>query len=187
MAGETYTGSLTDALPEIVADARIVHEDAGVWRRTCDVRRQAPGTGLNWTEFALDQLSGQGITETTDNRNFQQLSGTLLSVEPTMSQIIIKITDRTFRKIAAVVKEKFGGLGANAMNRKEEEDYNSMFSSFGTGASPGTGTPLSFGHIAAAANRIKSNVTETSQAEVFTVLHGYQIYDIQSELLAGVG
>ena len=187
VAGETSSGSLSDALPSIIADARIVKEDAGTWMRTTDIRRQKAGTGLSWQEFALSQVAGQDITETTNNQNFQQLQGTLFSIEPTMSQIIIKITDRTFRKIAAVVTGKFGVLAGNAMNRKEDEDYLALYSTFATTNSPGSGNPLSFGHIAAGKTNVTSNVTEPSLAEVFTVLHGRQIKDIQDEVLSGVG
>src|SRR3989337_75408 len=186
-AGETTSGSLSGALPSIVADCRIVKEFDGSWRRTCDVQRQTPNTGLNWTEFSLNQLTRQDITETTDNRNFQQLSGSLQSIEPTMNQIIIKVTDRTYRKIASVVENKVGGLAGNAMSRGDDEDYLSLFSTFATTCSPGSATPLSFGHIAAAKNNITSNVTEPSSAEVYSVLHGFQIKDIQDEVLAGVG
>ena len=186
-AGETTSGSLSGALPSIVADCRIVKEFDGSWRRTCDVKRQTPNTGLNWTEFSLNQLTRQDITETTDNRNFQQLSGSLQSIEPTMNQIIIKVTDRTYRKIASVVENKVGGLAGNAMSRGDDEDYLSLFSTFATTCSPGSATPLSFGHIAAAKNNITSNVTEPSSAEVYSVLHGFQIKDIQDEVVAGVG
>ncbi len=188
-AGETTTGSLTDALPDVVSDARIVKEQVkpGTWQRTCDVKRQTPNTGLSWSEFALSQVSGQDITETTTNQNFQQLQGTLQSVEPTMSQIIIKVTDRTYWKIAGVVKSKFGTLGMNAMMRKKDEDYLATFSTFATTASPGSGNPLSFGHVAAAVSNCTSNATEPTDAQVFTVLHGFQIKDIQDEVLAGVG
>lgn len=187
MAGETTSGSLSDALPSIIADARIVKEFQGTWMRTTDVRRQKPGTGLSWQEFALSQVAAQNITETTNNQNFQQLQGTLFSIEPTMSQIIIKITDRTFRKIASVVTGKFGSLAGNAMARKEDEDYLALFATFATTASPGAGNPLSFGHIAAAVSNVTSNTTEPSMAEVFTVLHGFGLKDIQDEVLAGVG
>jgi hypothetical protein len=104
-----------------------------------------------------------------------------------MSQILIKITDRTFRKIASVVTGKFGTLAGNAMNRLDDEDYLATFSTFATTTSPGSGNPLSFGHIAAAKSNVTSNTTEPSMAEVFTVLHGFQIKDIQDEVLAGVG
>ena len=185
--GETHTGSLSDALPDIVADARIKKEFEGVWRRVCDVKKQTPNTGLNWTEFSLNQLNRSDITETQDNRNFQQLSGTLQSIEPTMNQIIIKITDRTHRKIASVVDSKIGGLAGNAMARGDDEDYLSLFATFDTTNSPGAGNPMSFGYIASAKVNITSNVTEPSMAEVFTILHGRQIKDIQDEVLAGVG
>lgn len=185
--GETTTGSLSGALPSIVADCRIVKENEGTWQRTCDIRRQTPNTGLSWTEFSLNQLTRQDITETTTNNNFQQLSGSLQAIEPTMNQIIIKITDRTYRKIAAVVESKVGGLAGNAMNRGDDEDYLALFSTFATTCSPGSGNPLSFGHIAAAKNNATSNVTEPSTAECYTVLHGFQIKDIQDEVLAGVG
>ncbi len=187
MAGETTTGSLSDALPEVVSEARIKKEFEGTWRRTCDIKRQQPNTGLSWTEFSIDKVSRQNITETTDNRNFQQLSGSLQSIEPTMNQIIIKVTDRTYRKIASVVKGKFGGLAGNAMNRGDDEDYLSLFTTFATTNSPGSGNPMSFGYISSAKVNVTSNVTEPSMAEVFTVLHGRQIKDIQDEVLAGVG
>ena len=186
-SGETISGSLSDALPSIVADCRIVKEFDGSWRRTCDIKKQTPNTGLNWTEFSLNQLTRQDITETTDNRNFQQLSGSLQSIEPTMNQIIIKVTDRTYRKIASVVENKVGGLAGNAMSRGDDEDYLALFSTFATTCSPGSATPLSFGHIAAAKNNASSNVTEPSMAECYSVLHGFQIKDIQDEVLAGVG
>jgi hypothetical protein len=110
-----------------------------------------------------------------------------MSIEPTMTQIIIKVTDRTYRKIAKIVSEKFGTLVGNAMSRKKDEDYLALFSTFATTCSPGTGTTFSSGYISAAKNNITSNVTEPSMAQVFTVLHGFQIKDVQDELLAGVG
>jgi hypothetical protein len=186
-SGETTTGSLTDALPSIIAQARIIREDEGVWQRTTDVIRQKKGTGLDWQEFSLNQEQASDITETTRNQNFQQLSGQLLQLEPDMTQILIKITDRTFRKIAAVVSAKMGSLAQNAMERKKDEDYLALFSGFATTTSPGTGNPISFGHISAAVSNIESNVTEPSMGTISTILHGFQIYDIQAELVAGVG
>ena len=186
-AGETHTGSLSGALPSIVADARIIREFEGTWRRTCDVKKQTPNTGLNWTEFALNQIERQDITETQDNRNYQQLSGLLQEIEPTMNQVLVKITDRTHRKTASVVDSKIGVLAGNAMNRGDDEDYLALFLTFATTNSPGSGNPMSFGYIASAKTNITSNVTEPSMAEVFTVLHGRQIKDVQDELVAGVG
>lgn len=185
--GETISTTLGDSLPSIIADARIVHEYEGVWQRVTDVRRQKDGTGHTWQEISLSQLEATDITETTRNDNPQQFVDTLFSITPQMSQIMIKITDRTYRKIAAVVESKMGTLAGNAMARKKDEDFLATFAAMNTGCSPGSGNPLSFGHIAAAVNRITSNATEASTAPVYSVLHGFQIYDIQNEVLAGVG
>ena len=186
-SGETTTGGLAAALPSIIGSARLVHEFTGTWMRTTDVQRQGQGEGLNWQEYSLDQKTAQAISETTENNNNAQISGSLLQTEPTMTQIIMKITDRTFRKLAKIVSGQFGALAGNAMARLKDEDYLALFSGFGTGTSPGAGNPLSFGHIAAAKQNITSNVTEPSNAQVFTVLHGFQIKDIQDEVNAGVG
>lgn len=187
MPGETTTGSLTDSLPTMIADARIVREYEGVWQRTCERRDLKEGTGLSWNEVSLSQLNAADITETTQNNNAQAIADTIFTITPLMTQILVKITDRTYRRIASVVESKIGSLAGNAMARKKDEDYLDLFSTFGTGASPGTGNPLSFGHIAAAKNRISSNTTEPSDGPVHTVLHGFQIKDLQDEIVAGIG
>ena len=185
--GETTTGSLTDSLPSIIASARLAREYAGVNKKTCDQQTLESGTGLDWQEIALAQLAAQDVTETQTNNNPQQIQDTMFSITLGMTQILLKITDRTMRRIAGVVKSKIGPLSMNAMARKKDEDYLGLFSTFGTGASPGTGNPLSHGHISAAVNRIGSNVTEPSSGNIFSVLHGFQIYDLQQEIVSGVG
>lgn len=187
MAGETTTGSLNDSLPTMIADARIVREFDGTWQRTCDVRKLKEGTGLSWNEVSLSQLAAQDITENTTNNNAQAIADTIFTITPSMTQILVKITDRTYRRIASVVEAKIGTLAGNGMSRKKDEDYLDLFSTFSTGASPGTGNPLSFGHIAAAKNRISSNVTEPSTSPVHSILHGFQIKDLQDEIVTGIG
>lgn len=186
-AGEVLSSTLGDALNEMVIDARVIREYDGVWMRTCDVRTQQEGTGLAWTQYQLAQIAAQDIGESQDNRNFQQLSGSLIQGEPVMTQVITKITDRTFRKIAKIVSSKFGTLAGAAMARKKDEDYIALFATFATTVSPGTGNPLSHGHIAAGVQNAKSNATEPSMSEAFSTLHGFQIYDIQLEQLAPIG
>ncbi len=185
--GETTSGSLADSLPSMIADARIIREYDGVWQRTCDVRKLKANTGLNWQEISLAQLAAADITETTNNDNPQLIADTLLQVEPTMTQILVKVTDRTYRKIASVVESKMGTLAGNAMARKKDEDYLSLFSTFAATADPGAGNPMTFGHIAAAKSRITSNTTEPATGAIFAILHGFQIKDIQDTLVAGVG
>ncbi|KKM13515.1 hypothetical protein LCGC14_1715450 [marine sediment metagenome] len=185
--GETTSGTLADSLPSIIADARIVREYEGTWQRTTDVRKLKDGTGLNWQEISLAQLTSQDISETTNNENAQQVQDTLLSVEPTMTQILIKVTDRTYRKIADVVESKMGTLAGNAMARKKDDDYLALFSTFATTVQPGAGVAFAYGYISAAKNRISSNATEPSIGAIYSVLHGFQIKDIQDAITSGVG
>jgi hypothetical protein len=185
--GETTSTTLADSLPTMIADARIIREFEGVWQRTCDVRKLKEGTGVNWNEISLAQLTASDIVETTNNENPQQIADTLLQSEPTMTQIMVKVTDRTYRKIADVVESKMGSLAGNAMARKKDEDYLSLFSTFATTVQPGAGTAFAYGYIAAAANRIRSNTTEPSNAPIYSVLHGFQIKDIQDDIVSGIG
>ena len=186
--GETVSASLGEALPSIIADARIMREQkSGTWERTATVKRQKEGEGLSYQWFLINQIDAQDITETTNNQNFQQFAGNIQSSEPQMTQVIIKITDRTYRKVSKNVTSKLGGLAGAAMERKKNKDYLSLFTTFPTTASPGTGNPLSAGHIAAAVANARSNTTEPAMSPVFTVLHGFQIYDLHLEQVAPVG
>ena len=165
----------------------MVREYDGVWQRTSTRAKLEKGTGANWQYFTLGQLTGQDITESTNNTNAQTFSGTLLQSAPQLAQILIKVTDRAQYQLAPAVVAAMASGAANAMKRKKDEDYLSLFSGFATTASPGTGNPLSFGHISAAVANIQGNVTEPATSEVFAVLHRFQIYDIQNEVVSGVG
>lgn len=155
--------------------------------KTCEVETLKDNTGLSWTEFSLNQLQAQDITETTENNNAQTVTGSLLTITPAMSQILVKITDRTMRRLASPVVAQMGSLAGLAMARKKDEDYLDLFSTFNGASDPGTGQPLSFGHIASAKNRISSNTTEPAISQVNGVLHGFQIKDLQDETVTGVG
>ena len=187
MSGETTSSSLSSALPTIIQDARIIREFDGVWQRTCDKRSLGKGQGYSWNEFSINQINAQDITETTINNNAQTLSGQLLSSTPQMAQILVKITDRTHAKISAVVDGKLGGLAGNAMRRKKDEDYLDLFSGFATTVSPGTGNPLSYGHLTAGVANIRHNATEGSMDNIYAVLHGFGVKDLQDEQLAPIG
>ncbi len=185
--GETTTGSLTAALPSIIASARIIKEYDGTWQRTCTNQKLQDNTGLSWSEFQLNPLDAQNITETQENNNWQRISGQILSSTPQMTQILLKVTDRAKRRLSKNVVDKLGSLTGNAMRRKKDEDYLSLFPGFATTNSPGTGAPVSFGHISAAAANAEGNTTEGATSQLFGVLHRFQIKDIQDEILAGVG
>lgn len=183
MAGETLSGTLADSMPSIIRDARIVREYEGVWMRTCEPQDLGTGNGAYWNRITLNQFSAQDITETTENTNSQQYADTLFSMTAEMTQIMVKVTDRTYRRIAGVVKGKMGTAAGNAMARKKDEDYLSLFSTFSTAVQPGSGQPFSYGYVSAAKSRISSNTTEASMAKVHTILHGFQWKDVWDEVV----
>lgn len=182
----TDTGSLADSKQLVIDSARIVREYEGVWSRTTDVQRLSENTGLSWEEISLAQLSAQAVTETTILENPQSITDALFSVTPTMTGINVIVTDRVYRRMPKSVIAKMGALAQNAIDRKKDEDYLATFATATTTLS-GTGTTLASGIIDAAKNRITSNTTEPAMGTIVTVLHGFQIKDIQDELKSGVG
>lgn len=182
----TTTGSLADSQQLIIDAARIVREYEGVWSRTCDVQRLEENTGLSWEENALAALTAQAVTETTELDNPQSMSDTMFQITPTVSGIHMVVTDRVYRRLSKKVIAKMGSLGQNALDRKKDEDYLTTFAGATTTLS-GTGTVLASGIIDSGKVRITSNVTERGMGTIVTVLHGYQIKDIQDEVKSGVG
>src|SRR3990167_11036232 len=186
--GETTSGSLCNALPSICAEARRIREQkSGTWERTTTVKRQTEGQGYDFQWFTLNQIDAQDITETGTNNNFQQFAGSVQNTTPEMTQVIIKQTDRMFRKVSKNVTAQLGPSAGNAMVRKKNKDYLSLFTTFATTASPGTGSPFASGYIAAAAANARSNTTEPAMTPVFTVAHGFQIYDLHVEQVGPIG
>ena len=182
----TTTGALADSLPTIHKSARVVREFEGVMVRLSDRKNMDKGTGTNWNEISLNQLTASAVTENTINENMQQLSDTLFSIKPTMVQIAMIITDKTRRNITPVVAAEIGVLGQNAMQRKKDQDgltlIQSASSALGT-----TATPMSFAQVSSASALSTGNANEPSVTGIFTVLHPWGILDIQTELTSAVG
>ena len=185
-SGKTITDSLADSLPTTISSARIVREDIGVVSQLCDKVTLGEGIGLTWNEISLAQLTAQAITETTVLDNPQQLSDTLFSITPTVVGIETFISDRVAARISKNVFAKTGGLSQNAMQRKKDQDGIVAIDGATTSLA-GAGTTLTSGHISAGAVRITSNTTERGVKPIRCVLHGNQIHDLFSELVAGVG
>lgn len=184
--GATTTTALADSLPVVIDSARAVREYEGVYSRTCEMHRLPAGTGLDWDEITLNQLTAQAITENTVLDNPQQLADTKLTITPTQVGIQVRWTDKAKNRISPTVLAKTGMLAQNAMDRKKEQDYYTVLDGL-TNSQPGAGSTLTSGVISAARSRIMGNATEPAQGQVCTVLHPYQIKDIQDEIVAGIG
>ncbi len=186
-SGPTTTGSLADSADLIIDSGRIRREYEGTFMRVCDWNTLPENTGLSWEEVLVEQLEQQAITETTWLNNPQQLADSLLTITPSVHGIQIRITDRVYRRLSKKALANVGELATNAIQRGKDEDYLSTLDG-ATVSTPGTGATLTSGHISAMVRQITSNATEPSLNDpIFVVLHGYQIHDIQSEFVSGVG
>jgi hypothetical protein len=185
-AGNTTTGSLADSQELIIDSARIVREHDGVFMRVVDMVKLAENTGLSWEEISLSQMEAQAVTEATVLDNPQQYVDTLFTITPTVIGIQTIVTDRTYRRLSKKTIGKMGALAQNAIQRKKDEDFITVLDSATTSLAAANAS-LTSGHISAAVNRIKGNTTEPSNGTIFTVLHPFQLKDIQDELVAGVG
>ncbi len=184
--GDTTTGSLADSLDILLASARQVREFEGVMQQVVDRVTLDENTGLSWREVSMAQLTAQTVTETTHLNNPQMMDDTLLTLTPTMVGIHTFVTDKTAQRISVKAVAKMGGLSQNAIERKKDQDGIVVLDGATTSLS-GTGTTLASGVIRAASYRITSNTTENGPDPINCVLHGFQIKDIEDELVAGIG
>jgi hypothetical protein len=184
--GTTITDTLNDSLDSVVAQARIVRENAGVMTQLADKVTLGEGVGNTWKEISMARLTAMAITETTEEDNPQQFSDTAISITPSMVSVYTVWTDRAARNISKKTWAKTGGLSQNAIQRKKDIDGLTVLDGATTSLS-GAGTTLTSGVIAAAASRIRANTTEPWDGPVAFVLHGFQKKDLFDEVTAGIG
>lgn len=186
--GTTTTTTLANALPDLRQSARLFEEYEMMVPKTVDRVNLGRGEGNTWNEFRVDQITAQGITESTVNENAQLLSGTVFSVTPGMVQVFTRITDKTMRRISGNVGALIGRAAQLSMNRKLDKDGIAQFANWSVTLA-GTGTTPNHGHISAAVANIRGNATESGMGAgpIHAVLHPFHIKDLQDELEAGVG
>ena len=181
--GNTITDSLADSIPTMIASARIVREFAGVMPNLVDRQRLDSNTGTVWNEVSMAKLSAQAVTESTELDNPQQMSDTLLSIQPTVIGVHTVITDRVALRISANAYAQTGSLAQNAIERKKDQDGLTTLD----GASIELGNSsnaLDTSDISSAAYRITSGTTEPAPASapINAVFHGFQLADIDFQL-----
>lgn len=185
-SGWTTTSTLADSLPDIIANARIVREFAGVMPQIVDRFTLDSNTGLDWNEVAYQQITALAETETTELDNPQQLADTIFSVTPTKVAVHVLITDRVKARISANGLQYLGDPAQLAIQRKKDEDGLTTLDTLSTSLG-GAGTTGTTGHISAATSRIQGNTTEPGEPPFYTVAHPFQLKDLQDEVVAGVG
>ena len=171
----------------MVASARTRRQFAtDVMSRVCDKRILPEGTGTAWREFLVENLTAQTYGETDTIDNPQALDGDILTATPQLVAIQTFIGKRVQARLDKKAFATFGGQAQDAIQRKKNTDGHTLFAS-ATTTLAGTGVTLTFGHILVGARRITSDATEPGPMPLAAVIHGYGAYDIQAEVLAGVG
>ena len=186
-SGETFVAQVEAGLNTMVASARQRREfPTDVMPRVVDRQNLAEGTGTAWTEFLAENLTAQNYGETDIIDNPQEISGSVISGTPQLVAIQTFIGRRVPARLSPKAFATFGTLGQNAIQRKKNTDGHARFAG-ATTTLAGTGSTLSHGHVLAAVRRITSDATEGGPMPIAAVLHGYGVYDIQTEILSGVG
>jgi hypothetical protein len=185
-SGETFVANLTDSLNSMVAAARAVRTYKGVMTNLVDKQTLDPGTGITWNEVSYANLTASAASETERFENPQQYSDTNFPITPSLITVHTVITNRVAERISKIGFAKMGNLAQSAIQRKKDQDALLVFDG-GSVSQPGAGTTLTTGVISAMAKQITSNATEPWDGPIYCVLHGYQIHDLTSELVAGIG
>ena len=86
-SGWTTTSALSDSLDDIRSSARTVREYEGVVSNLVTKETLGEGIGLSWQEITYAKLTAQAITETTDLDNPQQISDSIMTLNPKMVAI----------------------------------------------------------------------------------------------------
>ena len=187
MAGDVFTTTVSEGLDTVLSSARIQREfPPDVMIKLVDRQTLEAGIGISWREFLAAKLSAQNYGETDVIDNPQDIAGSVLSATPQLVAIQTFIGKRVEERLNRKAYATFGELAQNGINRKKDQDGLALFATFSSTIA-GTGQTLASGHIMAAVRRIKSNTSEPGPDPIHVVLHGYQIYDLQSQILTSIG
>ena len=186
-SGDTFTSTVSEGLPTTIASARTTREyPADVMLKACTLETLTEGTGTSWREFLAAQLTASHYGETDIIDNPQAIDGSILSATPQLASIQTFIGKRVAARLDKKAFGTFGQLAQQAIQRLKAQDGIGIFATFTTTLA-GTGTTLTSGHIMAGVRRITSDADEPGPLPVVAVLHGFQIHDLQTEILSGIG
>jgi len=185
-SGQTTTGSLNDSMPLFIDSARIRREYPPVVAKLAEMHKLDANTGLSWEEVEFGRFTAQAVTDTTTLDNAQQFSDSIATVTPTISGITTIVTDKVYRRLSKNCIAQMGSLAQDALERKK--DFDGLTTIDGaTNSAPGAGVVLASSDISAAVANIKGNTTEGATGAIYSLLHAFQIKDLQDEIVSGLG
>jgi len=185
--GYTTTDSLTDSLETVIDAARHRREYPAVTPTLAERHTLDDNTGLSWNEIEVSRLTAQGgITESTILDNPQEWSDILRTITPTITGITTFISRRSQHRVNKMVLAQLGTGMMDAIERKRDLDGLATIDG-ATNSNPGAGSTMTSGTLSSDVANITSNTTEGATGPIYTVLHGFQVKDIQDEIVSGLG
>ncbi len=185
-SGMTSTTSLADSIPLQINSARQVREFDALYGRVTDKETLPEGQGLSWQENAIAQMVAENVDETSEYDNPQMVEDSFFKITPTTAVCQTRWTKRAEARVAKIVVSKTATLAQNALERLKDETFIAVIAA-SSNANPGAGSVLSHTDIAANVDNIRGNSTEGAEGPIHTVIHAFQITDLRSEIVVGLG
>lgn len=185
-SGDTFLAQVEAGLNTTIASARVRRQfPSDIMLKVADRQTLPKGTGTTWYETVTENLTAQNYGETDTIDNAQQLEMGVLSGEPQLVALKVFIGERVKARLSPKSFATLGQTSQDAMDKKKNTDGHALFAA-ATTTLGGTGTTAKNGHILAGATRIASDATEGWRGPIAAVVHGYTLYDLQTEVLAGI-
>ena len=184
--GDTLVNSLADSQELIIDSARIRREYTVIMPGLSEDHDLPDNTGLSWEEIELNRFNAQTITDTTILENAQEYEDSVRAYTPTQTGITTIMHWKVNMRLPRVVIAKMGSQMMDAIDRKKDLDGFTTLDG-ATNSNPGAGNAMTSGVVSADVANITGNTTEGATGTINTVLHPFQLKDIQDELVAGVG
>lgn len=184
--GYTTVDSLDNSQEIMIDSARIRREYPAVVPTLAERHKLEDNTGISWNEIEVSRLTAQGgISESTILDSPQEWTDIIRTVTPTITGITTFISRRARHRLSKMTLAQLGSGMMDAIERKRDQDGLAAIDG-ATNSNPGAGSAMSTGVISSDVANIQSNTTEGATGRINSVLHGFQIKDLQDEIVEGI-
>ena len=178
MANESTTSTLSELLPQIVAEALFVASERSIMRNLVRNYTLGPAQGKTVRVPIYPAQTAAAVNEGTDLTNTAvDTSGATLTVSEV--GIMTTVTDLARMSSASNVVADVGRLFGEAIARKMDRDLTALFDGFSTVIGDGTGQ-ISAAKVFEAVAKLRS--AGVPGTDLYCVLHPAIAYDLKANL-----
>ena len=181
--GMTTSISLEQGKDTIINAARTRREYPTGMVALCEIQNLPENQGDVWSEFVMEKMDAQNVSETGSLDNYQQYTGSLLYCRPLMAGNAHYLSRLVKQRLNKKVLAQIGTQLQNGIMRKKDIDGHYIINGAGVqiGAS---GDSLTIAQIAAAMESIMfGKGAEPGMEPIVAMLHGYQILGVKNQLM----